>query len=42
MLLGVVLVGLFDGEPRKLMRVEGRNIEVVAEFLENLIGHDPR
>ena len=31
---------LYDGESRKLMRVEDRDIEIVAEFLEDLIDHD--
>ena len=31
---------LYDGESSKLMRVEGRGIEIMAEFLEDLIDHD--
>ncbi len=31
---------LYDGESRKLMRVEDRDIEIVAGFLADLIDHD--
>jgi hypothetical protein len=31
---------LYDGKSRKLMRVGGRDIEIVAEFLEDLVDHD--